>query len=502
MKKNVFFRADGNSKIGLGHVIRSLALADMLREEFNCHFVIRNPLETLKKKILEVCERIIVLPDTKDTDAESEIFSENYLSQGDIVVLDGYHFGFAYQQSIRNRGCKLVCIDDIQHTHYIADAVINHAPGLSPNEFSVIAQTQLLLGSDYALLRRPFLCASVQPRTISKIKSVFVCFGGADHNNLSLKVLELFSAFKGEKYHINMVLGGANNFKDRVRAFAKRISDFKVNLFENLSAEDMVKVMQQSDCAIVPASSIMYEVLAVKMPVIGGYYVDNQVNIYHCFNETELIYGVGDLNLFSDYESALNGFTTQKINRTIYLQSNLGIEKVKRNFLNIFQKINSKSVLKVRKAKESDLMTYFNWVNDNTVRENSFSQDEITLENHANWFKENLVDDSTIFYIFEENNIPVGQLRFNLNDKIAVINYSIASRFRGRGFGKIIVQDAINKLLEEESVEKIKGIVKWDNVASVRIFEKIGFLRSTDVKIKDELYYSYYLETSNENAIV
>ena len=42
MKQRVYFRADGHAKMGLGHVIRSLALAEMLKEDFDCYFIIRS----------------------------------------------------------------------------------------------------------------------------------------------------------------------------------------------------------------------------------------------------------------------------------------------------------------------------------------------------------------------------------------------------------------------------------------------------------------------------
>ena len=62
--KRIYFRADGNAQIGLGHVIRSLALAEILKDEFACHFIIRKPLQTLKEEILKVCKSIIILPET------------------------------------------------------------------------------------------------------------------------------------------------------------------------------------------------------------------------------------------------------------------------------------------------------------------------------------------------------------------------------------------------------------------------------------------------------
>ncbi|MDB5222992.1 MAG: Spore coat polysaccharide biosynthesis protein predicted glycosyltransferase, partial [Chitinophagaceae bacterium] len=47
-KSHILFRADGNSKIGLGHVYRCLAIAERLSEHFNCYFAIRQQSSELK----------------------------------------------------------------------------------------------------------------------------------------------------------------------------------------------------------------------------------------------------------------------------------------------------------------------------------------------------------------------------------------------------------------------------------------------------------------------
>ena len=35
----VYFRVDGSAQIGLGHLVRCIALAQMLQEEFSVHFI-------------------------------------------------------------------------------------------------------------------------------------------------------------------------------------------------------------------------------------------------------------------------------------------------------------------------------------------------------------------------------------------------------------------------------------------------------------------------------
>ncbi|GLR18857.1 UDP-2,4-diacetamido-2,4,6-trideoxy-beta-L-altropyranose hydrolase [Portibacter lacus] len=511
MRKRVLFRADGNNKIGLGHVIRSLALADMLKEDFDCYFIIRSPLQTLKDQILHVCQSIHSLPETNDSNEEAELIAEKFLLPSDIVVLDGYHFGLQYQKAIQSVGCKIAFIDDIQHTEFIADVVINHAPGLNRKDFSTSPHTILLLGSEYALLRPPFLKAATQKRSIEVIDTVFVCFGGADFNNLSLKILRLFSAFKRRKYNIKMVLGGANHFKEQVKAFAKTITEFKVDLYENLSAEKMVEIMQQSDCAIVPASSIMYEVLAVKMPVIGGYFVENQINIYHGLNDTDIIRGIGNFNTYDKYEMILEEFNQEKISAILQLQQELGISQSKTNLLKAFNNLELQSDfenmdsknLTIRKATKEDLMTYSEWANDINVRTNSINSEKISLNVHRVWFEDRLKSPDSILYIFESEKKPVGQLRFEIDKKKATINFSVDSDSRGKGFGQKILQIAVNTLLIENiELEQIVGLVKNNNISSSKIFDNCGFKRSADQEIGGEKYYSYFLDNFESTKTV
>ena len=60
IKPKVYIRADGNSEIGLGHVIRSLALAEMLKDEFCCIFVTRFLTDYINTEACKACSGIIL----------------------------------------------------------------------------------------------------------------------------------------------------------------------------------------------------------------------------------------------------------------------------------------------------------------------------------------------------------------------------------------------------------------------------------------------------------
>ena len=287
MRKNsmrkVYFRADAGSNIGYGHFIRSLALADMLKEDFDCTFFTQAPTEYQQQEVAKVCK----LQELPSTDEKFNLFL-SYLDGSEIVVLDNYFFGTDYQQEIKNKGCKLICIDDMHDKHYVADIVINH--GLQDYRlFDVEDYTRLCLGLEWALLRQPFLSVG----NVKKEKdSWLVSFGGTDWKNLTGKFLQILSNNRNIK-KITVVIGDGFQFTTTLP------SSPKITLKRNLSAQEMANEMILSEFAILPASTVCIEALACKCKILCGYYVDNQKEIYHNFNREGRIFPLGDLTQYS-----------------------------------------------------------------------------------------------------------------------------------------------------------------------------------------------------------
>ena len=95
-------------------------------------------------------------------------------------------------------------------------------------------------------------------------------------------------------------------------------------------------------------------------------------------------------------------------------------------------------------------------------------------------------------WILDYNDIPAGQIRWVLNNKEAILDYSISNAFRGRGLGKVILKRCI------EEVRKIwDGIfliaeVKENNIVSIKAitaagFEQINSIRSGYFRYKFKL---------------
>jgi len=199
------------------------------------------------------------------------------------VVLDGYEFDSEYQRHIKNKGCKLACIDDFQAQHFYADLLINHAPGVRKDDYEGEPYTKYLLGPDYALLRPEFFSSKTREiKNYSSIKNLFICFGGSDFKNLTVKIL---SWLPSKDYLVTVVLGYAYSHGGILDEAIVERQDLEIIVKNSLSANEMKNQLEQADLAIVPASGILFEVMSTGLPAISGYYVDNQQGIYTGFKK-------------------------------------------------------------------------------------------------------------------------------------------------------------------------------------------------------------------------
>ena len=133
-------------------------------------------------------------------------------------------------------------------------------------------------------------------------------------------------------------------------------------------------------------------------------------------------------------------------------------------------------MLTVRKATQSDSEQFFTWRNDPQVVESSFTQGDIKFPDHLRWYDQKLASDDCALYVIEYDTEPAGQVRFDIAGAEATINYSLDAAFRGRGLAANSLDQAIAVFSGEHvDVTSFVALVKPDNVASCRVFEKLNF---------------------------
>lgn len=130
--------------------------------------------------------------------------------------------------------------------------------------------------------------------------------------------------------------------------------------------------------------------------------------------------------------------------------------------------------LKIADIEDAKLL--FDWSNEKTVRQNSLSAELIEWEDHLKWLNNKLNSDS-LMLILLYNQIPIGVIRFDNKRDYFLINYSIDLKYRGKGFGKKIVELGLGKI---KKGAQLRAIVKKENISSVKIFENLGFEKNSE----------------------
>ncbi len=300
IKRKIIIRVDGSSTIGLGHISRCYALAEMLKNDFEIYFYTRADSKVIIEDIRNYCAGLIQLNNNISYEAEAIQWIEA-LAGNEIVVLDGYYFNTGYQQKIKDKGCKVVCIDDIHAYHFVADVVINHAPGITAEAYSAEPYTRLYLGPDYVMLKKIFLDEALIPKGEYDLKdsSILICLGGADPNNEIKNTLkELLELFPKTFFHV--VVGAAYSHLQQLMVLA---GDYKqVLLHINVKPEEMLSLMQQSNIAITSASTIALEYSCVKGNLFLKCIADNQKEAYQSLIERKCAYTFESIkeNYYSD----------------------------------------------------------------------------------------------------------------------------------------------------------------------------------------------------------
>ena len=284
-KQQVLFRADGDSKMGLGHVVRSLALVDMLKSEFSCSFAITCPTREVLAMLKNSCDHIIELADLDDATFL------NCLKGNEIVIIDGYHFSSELGSKIRKRAFRLAAIEDECRDWESADMVINFGLATPALTATQNGSTRLLLGLKYLIVRSCFISSAKQERSLTTITTAFICMGGADPFNVTLKA---FNACTRTSFitRINIVVGSAYVHEDMV-CYSK-LSGKNVHVYRSITASEMATLISTSDIALTTASSIALEACCVKTGLIIGTVADNQQNIHDNLLANGCCISIGD----------------------------------------------------------------------------------------------------------------------------------------------------------------------------------------------------------------
>lgn len=274
-----YIRADGNPKIGMGHMMRCLSIADaayaltaikpvFLLADHTCRRMVED--RGFEAKVLNT--------DFRDMESEQTVLSD-LLHAEDVVLADSYQVTDTYLKDLRKL-CRVACMDDMGHP-YPADLLINYniyGPDLkkvydsaSPDENR---PSRFLLGTEYMPLREQFRYDR-DYNVRDRVTEVLITTGSSDPLFAAGKILDgiLESDFLCRNpICCHVVSGPFNQFSEELKS--KYGSSDNIIIHENV--ENMNVLMKCADVVITAAGSTVYEVSSLGIPMIVFYFAENQ----------------------------------------------------------------------------------------------------------------------------------------------------------------------------------------------------------------------------------
>lgn len=287
----ICIRADANERIGTGHVMRCMAIADALKQcgQQVCFLLADDKGSRLLKDRNQ--EYLTLHADYASMEEElprlRQVFKE---MKPDFFLADSYFATPEYLREVR-KYVPVGLLDDGVLQGYPVDVLINYNIFADPSLYGTgeETQTRYLLGPEYVPLRKEFTGVDYSVR--ERAERVLITTGGSDKYNLGAELLK--RALAGEAtadLQYTVVSGAYNTHFSELQEIARHHEN--VQLCSNVS--DMRRLMQGSDLAVSAGGSTMYELSAVGVPIICFSFVDNQERIVRGFAERRLVAFGGD----------------------------------------------------------------------------------------------------------------------------------------------------------------------------------------------------------------
>ena len=260
---NILFRCDGSVKIGMGHVVRSLALADHLRENYSCN--IQFAMRKSELGINKVKETYPVLQSNeKDLQYSKWLTDCIHKTNANIIIMD-MRDGLSREKlkSIKKKtGIKVATIDDLEDKRLEADiAFYPPVPQLDKVNWGGF-KGELYIGWEYVILRKEFL--QKYPTPNNPIPNILVSMGSTDEKNMTKFVIYTLDKIY-EKFKTVIITGAGYPHLEELRSTLNSVS-FKFELYQN--PDNITEIMSQSDFAVISFGQTAYELGALKVPAI------------------------------------------------------------------------------------------------------------------------------------------------------------------------------------------------------------------------------------------
>jgi UDP-2,4-diacetamido-2,4,6-trideoxy-beta-L-altropyranose hydrolase len=402
----------------------------------------------------------------------------------DWIVVDHYGLDAEWERQVRSTGARLLAIDDLANRPHACDLLLDQTLGRSAYDYGPLLPTgcRTLLGTAFALLRPDFArarpAALSRRRTAGDVRRILISLGASDVGGWTAPAVDAALRLS-EEAAVDAVIGGAARSRPALEALARR----EPRLELHVDAPNMVELTAAADLAIGAAGTTAWERCCLGLPSLTLVLAHNQRLVARELEAAGATAVVADPRALAAPLSALIESREAREEMTAAaaaIVDGLGGERVA-NVIFPEKSVARTPTIAVRPATKEDAEAAWLWRNDPATRRASQSQAPVRWADHEPWWRRACASNSKRLFIAEVEEAAAAVLRFDrLSDGEGGWEVSINLRpdARGGGLGAMLLGAACEEIGKSEGDVRLEAVIHRDNIASQRVFARLGFRRS------------------------
>lgn len=464
----VVFRVDASIRMGCGHIMRCLVLAEALRmRRINTYFICRmhtghmiDTLTSLSIPVTVLPAPVALVDDTENysawlgvtqtVDATETIAALNG-EQPDWLIVDHYGLDVQWEKTLRPHVGKLLVIDDLVNRLHDCDVLLdqNYSTG-DENRYAKLVPSgcRCLLGPRYALLRPEYSAyRKTLPARNGQVRRILVSMGGSDPANATGMVLKALSCPELQEVQVDVVVGANNPHRKTLEQQA--LQRLHTTLYDH--QPHLADLMVLADISIGAGGTTTWERLCLGLPSLVVSIGENQIPACKALMESRLINYLGHISSLKceqirDSLLAMMSDPCNLVNLSLEGQSlvdGLGT-------LRLVEHINPTAIeqLWMRPAQQEDMGINFSLLNEKDGHLQSPDGKGILRKTRQGRLFDNPIDYCSRLFFLMAGILPVGQIHFAIENNEACIDYSLDFLVYDRHWDGILIRMGIHMLHE------------------------------------------------------
>lgn len=291
LSRLILFRLDASHKRGMGHLYRMIILANEFRKnDFQCLFLLRD--NEIAKRILNAIphNHLSYPPNHSEDEIINRYFAEH--PKPALWIFDILTPEKEWISRVKKNGTPVICFDSLKDG-LTADLAINPIVGCwKASKTKSNSYSRILSGPKYSIIDPHIAGLEKKERLLNGPIKIAVTMGGSDTHGATIKLAEILSKIK-ERLEVIFFLGPHFLHKKELSEIIHELSfPYSIkNAVKNFHAE-----LIKSDAVICGGGQTLFEVCAMKMPILAIANEDHEEKTISYFSQRGACIDIGAIH--------------------------------------------------------------------------------------------------------------------------------------------------------------------------------------------------------------